>query len=229
MGFNKLVQIAAVAVLVAGCQPRLETEGNGGVSRPIDEQWGQFLAWWPGTYATKVTMETDDENFVANRSLHIRRVELPSFGAEVFYAEWQDADQPESILRQRLYAFEREEDTFRLNLHIFPPDPEFQARTAGAHLDPSKLDGVTPEDMFPLSGCDVFFKWEGSEFTGAMKKGACAFDAPETGVPIYSWSQMRLQADSFSYLDGWYRASDDTIYWQPSSQWFDFRKKAAER
>lgn len=200
-------------------------------AEPSESQWRDFLSWWPGEYDnTRQVMEqqataedTGDVN--THQRLIIQPVEAPAFGDAVFYAEWQAYDDPTNVMRQRFYAMERDGDTFRLNLHIFPPDSAFVARTAGAYKDPSKLDKLTPADMVPLTGCDVFFAPEGaSAFSGAMVKQDCAFDAPGTDVPIYSWSQMRLTPTAFQYLDGWFN-TDGTTYMRLAPDWYVFDKR----
>ena len=221
--------------VVLGCAPteserssedspstKLETPDGG-------EHWERFLSWWPGDYDNLEQVEQiaaqGIESVIGPTALYIRRVELPAFGEDVYYAEWHNPDDPTQIIRQRFYAFENEGSTLRLNLHIFPPDADFSARTAGAYLDPSKLEGLTPEDMFPLPGCDVFFEWQNDEFAGTMKKQSCNFLAPGTEVPIYSWSQMRLRDDAFQYLDGWFHREDDSVYRQLSDRWVAFKKR----
>jgi hypothetical protein len=187
--------------------------------------YARFLGYWPGVYdnLAQVAGQTGATRNQATR-LYIRRVEAPAFGADVYYAEWQDAADPAKVTRQRIYAFSREPSgELRLALHIFSPENKaLVARTIGAHEDPRKLDGVTPADMAGLKGCDVFFRPDGAGFSGAMIKGDCAFPAPD-GTPIYSWSQMKLNADTFSYLDGWFR-TDGTLFQRMSPDWYVFRK-----
>ena len=121
------------------------------------------------------------------------------------------------------FEIDQAEQKLRLNLHIWPADkPEFVARTSGAHLDPRKLSGVTPADMAGLKGCDVYFDAVAAGFSGAMKKGACAFAAPN-GSPIYSWSQMILTPTQFSYLDGWFNL-DGTVFQKFAGDWYVFDK-----
>jgi hypothetical protein len=191
----------------------------------------RFVAIWPGDYDNLAQVRTQADRPASERNtptvLHIRRADLPAFGKETVYAEWLDANDPTKVLRQRIYAFSAEPDgkRFRLGLHIFPTDkPAFTARTAGAWRDPARLAGVTPADMAGLKGCDVLFAAAGKGFTGAMEKGTCAFDAPD-GTPIYSWSQMRISAATFSYLDGWFRR-DGSVYRRLSPDWYVFRKGA---
>lgn len=230
---NKLA-IAALAALLFGCSEAKRDQGEileeaAGSSASVAQDWSRFLEWWPGNYDNLAQVDEiaseGGQTFMPPTALYIRRVDLPSFGDNVFYAEWHNAENPAEILRQRFYAFEQEGSVFRLNLHIFPPDGDFVARTAGAYSDPAKLDGVTPQDMFPLPGCDVFFSWDDGKFSGAMRKQSCNFQAPGTDVAIYSWSQMRLEEGAFEYLDGWFHREDDTVFRQFSDRWIEFKKR----
>ncbi len=197
-------------------------------AQSLEERFTDFASWWPGTYdnAQQVDASNAADGAPMATRLHIRAVDLPAFGEHVVYAEWQALDDPDRVLRQRFYSFEldRERGAARLNLHIFPPAPEFVARTRGAHLDPAKVADLTPADMVPLPGCDVYFTWTGTQFEGAMDKGACAFKVPGTDVDIYSWSQMRRSDNEFAYLDGWFYPNGE-IYQRMSNDWYVFERR----
>jgi hypothetical protein len=197
-----------------------------------DADLKRFLSLWEGDYDNLAQIKAQEASGLAEKDrnqatlLFVRKVNLPAFGSSVFYAEWQLAQDPTKVTRQRIYAFSNDaaERKLRLNLHIWPADnPDFVARTKGAHLDPQKLNGITPADMAQLKGCDVFFDRTINQFEGAMTKGECAFPAPN-GKPIYSWSQMKLTSTQFSYLDGWFNL-DGSVFQKLSSDWYVFDKK----
>jgi len=196
-----------------------------------EAEFMQFLKNWPGTYnnsqqvTEQVSSRLDEEDLNVHLHLNIRRVDLPEFGEHTYYAEWQEFEPPHNVFRQRIYSFVNDGDFLRLDLHIFPFDAEFIERTEGAYADPSRLNGVTPDDMYQLAGCSVYFSFEDERFVGAMKKQSCSFPAPDSGEEIYSWSQMQLEEDSFRYLDGWFRTIDDTIYNYISTDWYVFKKQ----
>ena len=179
---------------------------NAALAQSLESQFATLLSWWPGSYDNGQQRTDGEPGAPAPTRLYIREIDLPAFGDHVVYAEWQTLDDPVRVLRQRFYGFEidRERQALRLNLHIFPPNPDFVARTRGAHENPAKVSDLTPDDMVPLPGCDVYFTWTGDHFAGAMDRGACAFPAPGSDVNIYSWSQMRLTEATFDYLDGWF-------------------------
>lgn len=167
-----------VALTFLGCSAHASDNGL------TATDWQQFLGWWPGVYDNSRQIEAaigpaDDR--LPHMRLYIRHVDIPSFGDNVYYAEWQDFEDPGTVRRQRIYAFENEGEYLRLNLHIFPMDESFGQRTAGAYLDVSKLRDVTPEDMYPLTGCDVYFRSHEGEFVGEMRKRRVNFPRP---IPV---------------------------------------------
>lgn len=189
-----------------------------------------FLKLWPGVYHNLDRVADQEARGVPvkdrNRRqiLHIRKVDLPSFGPEAYYAEWRSTD-TDALMRQRIYAFtwDRARGAIRLGLHIWPADREFAARTERAYLEPILLEGLTPADMAGIPGCDVYFRpSDENEFSGEMDKGTCAFPAPD-GTPIYSWSQMKISRAGFSYLDGWFHP-DGTPYQSFGTEWYAFAK-----
>ena len=200
-------------------------QGTSSRADNLEAQFSRFLSWWPGTYDNQAQVVAAPDTTTAMR-LYLQPMSLPAFGDEVVYGEWQNLEKDGAVMRQRFYSFEidNERQALRLNLHIFPLDPAFAEKTRGAHLDPSRVAGLTTEDMFPLPGCDVFFTWQGDHFAGAMDKGRCAFKAPGTDDDIYSWSQMRLTADSFEYLDGWFNP-DGSVYRVLGENWTVFQRR----
>lgn len=193
----------------------------------LARELARFVELWGGSFDNRRQTERGVGAASANAALRIemRRVHLPAFGEHVFYVEWQELGHPERVVRQRLYVprIDSSERVLRLGLHIWPVDrPEFVERTRGAHLDPSRLAGVTPADMVDLGDCDLRFRRKGRIFEGAMRRGACAFPAPD-GTAIYSWTQMRVAPGRFEYLDGWF-LPDGRSYRAFSRDWYRFTR-----
>lgn len=221
------LMLLPVFAVLAGCQVS-DVRASEPVEVSTDRDFAQFLSYWPGEYSNNAQVAKEARRTADRKREHMRlivkAIDLPSFGEHAFYVEWQEFKNPDKVLRQRIYGFEMDGEEFRLNLHIFPNDKEFVERTSGAHLDPTKLAGVTPDDMAALPGCDVFFRATNDSFAGAMQKQSCRFNAPGTGEPIYSWSQMQLTSQSFQYLDGWFRMDDDSLFRRSMPDWVVFDK-----
>ncbi|MDX2225425.1 MAG: CpcT/CpeT family chromophore lyase [Rhodospirillaceae bacterium] len=222
-------QFVAAAMIVS-------CSADAAVSADATPDFARFVALWPGEYDNLSQVQAQAAAGVPEKErnpamkLFIREVDLPAFGPLAYYAEWRAADGSDKVVRQRIYALQSDaaRGALRLNLHIWPADnPAFVARTTGAHRDPARLAGVTPADMAGLAGCDVFFTADGDGFAGAMDRGACAFPAPD-GTPIYSWSQMRIDAAAFAYLDGWFHP-DGRPYMAFTKDWFRFDRRPAKQ
>ena len=179
-----------------------------------------------GTYANTVQYERQLQLPEAERNKHLRvfvkRVEGSAFGEDAYYVEWQDADAPGKITRQRIYGFERDGAQVVLRLHIFPNEAEFRARTGGAHLDPTKLAGIGPGDMVDLPGCDIYLAPTASGYAGAMALRACKLDYPGLEPDMYSWTQMEISDGRFSYKDSWRSLDDNGVTYALSPSWYVF-------
>jgi hypothetical protein len=106
-----------------------------------------------------------------------RPVELPAFGAYVFYNQEYRTGDPTKIIRQRLVTLELDVavDAIRMKQYFFHDPSGF----TGAHLAPEKLSDLTSEDVWLLPGCDVFWQRSDNIFLGGMAEGTCVFAFPE--------------------------------------------------
>ncbi len=190
----------------------------------------KFLSYWPGEYenSKQVAQQSASNRPSKDRNDHlrifIRRVDVPSFGNDVYYVEWQNPDN-RKLVRQRIYAFEKNDDEYILRLHIFPTDKAFRAKTGGAYLEPWKLNDLKPENMVQLSGCDIYLKRDGDAFVGGMKRGDCIINYTEEDQDrFYSWTRMRITPTSFQYLDGWFH-TDHRPAEEKDRAWYVFEKE----
>ena len=135
-------------------------------------------------------------------------VDLPAFGDHVFYVEqYMDGD-PGKIYRNRLYSFaiNEEEQAIQLTIYSFP-----DAKAAvGAHEDPSKLSGASPETLRTVPGCEVYWTLEGDRFLGEMKEDACRIDSKRLGKTIIIDDDLVLTEDEIWISD---RAVDEDGNW----------------
>jgi hypothetical protein len=109
-------------------------------------------------------------------------VELPVFGDNVFYVEQYIGGDPNNIYRNRIYSFSINEEMEAIQLTIY----SFKDHEAviGAHDDPSKLEGLTMDDVRTLPGCEVFWKKQADNFIGWMPDGACRVPSRRSGKII---------------------------------------------
>jgi hypothetical protein len=176
----------------------------------LDRDLRTFLEWFPGVYDNQEQVYFEEEQGIPEDERHERihhtfaPVDLPAFGENVFYVQQYLDDDPAKIYRQRIYVFtaDYEENAIRLAIHT----PHDVAALVDAHIDPSKLDGLTPEQTRHMPGCDVFWKKRAAEFDGQMKAGECSFVSKRSGKRIIIDDDLVLSQDEIWISD---RAEDE--------------------
>jgi len=154
----------------------------------LDRDMRTFLEWFPGVYDNQEQVYFEVEQGVPEDLRHERihhtfaKVDLPAFGENVFYVQQYLDDDPAKIYRQRIYVFTTDYVENAIRLAIYTPNDV--ASLVDAHLDPSKLESLTPADAVNRPGCDVFWKKRAAEFDGQMKPGACSFVSKRSGKRI---------------------------------------------
>ena len=154
----------------------------------LDKDFHTMMAWFPGVYDNQEQVYFEQEQEVDEALRHERihhvfePVYLPAFGEHVFYVQQHLNDDPAQIYRQRIYAFrpDYDEGAIRLTIHI----PNDVASLVDAHLDPTKLSGLSPEQTRVLPGCDVFWRRQSNHFVGYMTPNACSYVSSESGKRI---------------------------------------------
>ena len=170
----------------------------------LDEQLELFLEWFPGRYDNGLQVERqeaaglpeDQRNY--HRHSIFRRVDLPRFGEITFYAEQYRNHDPAEVYRQRIYVITRdyEEQAIRLRVYV-PHEPE---KLLGAYRDLSLLEGFDPEMTRNWAGCDLLWRWEGDQFRGELKPGACRFKSEAYGEVVLE-EYLILREDEIVFAD----------------------------
>ena len=176
----------------------------------LDKDFRTMMQWFPGVYDNQeqVYFEVEQEVDEALRHERIHHVfepvDLPAFGEHVFYVQQHLNDDPAEIYRQRIYSFQPDYDegAVRLTIHI----PNDVASLVDAHLDPTKLTGLLPEQTRVLPGCDVFWRRQDNHFVGYMQPNACSYVSSESGKRIIFNDDLLLTEDALWISD---RAQDE--------------------
>ena len=176
----------------------------------LDKDFHTMMAWFPGVYDNQEQVYFEQEQEVDEALRHERihhvfePVYLPAFGEHVFYVQQHLNDDPTQIYRQRIYAFrpDYEEGAIRLTIHI----PNDVASLVDAHLDPTKLSGLSPEQTRVLPGCDVFWRRQSNHFVGYMTPNACSYVSSESGKRIIFNDDLLLTEEALWISD---RAQDE--------------------
>lgn len=176
----------------------------------LDRDFKTMMTWFPGEYDNQEQVYFESELDVPEEERHERihhifhPVDLSDFPGETFYVQQYQNDDPADVYRQRIYSFEPDYDENAIRLTIYTPKaPE---ALIDAHLDPTKLDGVTQDDVITRPGCEVFWRREASQFIGFMKEGACSFVSSRSGKKIIINDDLVLSEDAIWISD---RAEDE--------------------
>ncbi|MCH9696000.1 MAG: chromophore lyase CpcT/CpeT [Gammaproteobacteria bacterium] len=202
---RKLMSVLAVLAVATTTM-----EAGADDSAVLDRDMRTFLQWFPGVYDNQEQVYFEVEQGVPEEERHERihhtfaRVELPAFGEHVFYVQQYLDDDPQKIYRQRIYVFtpDYEENSIRLAIHT-PNDVE---ALVDAHLDSSKLEGLTPELARNMPGCDVWWQKQANQFLGYMRAGECSFVSKRSGKRIIIDDDLVLTEDEIWISD---RAEDE--------------------
>ena len=176
----------------------------------LDKDFRTMMQRFPGVYDNQeqVYFEAEQEVDEALRHERIHHVfepvDLPAFGEHVFYVQQHLNDDPAEIYRQRIYTFQPDYDegAVRLTIHI----PNDVASLVDAHLDPTKLTGLLPEQTRVLPGCDVFWRRQDNHFVGYMRPNACSYVSSESGKRIIFNDDLLLTENALWISD---RAEDE--------------------
>jgi hypothetical protein len=183
----------------------------------LDQGLANLARWWPGDWSNESQVTSAHNQALPEAERHrrmdmiVRAVDLPQFGAQVFYAEiFADGD-PAKIVRQRLYAAEidRARGILRVRLFILPDQNRLFPR---AYENTSVLAALKPTDVIVIPGCDLYFQPEPDALLGGMDFGACRYEAfPEfkaQGVAeLISYTRMQIAADRFWNSDALYSSA----------------------
>jgi len=121
-----------------------------------------------------------------------KRVQVPSLGTDVVYAEQHETSPQGPMLWQRLYAFRLDDD---LGMIVMTPyDFSNGQQLKGAYSDPTPLAKMEPAALKQQpNGCVVLWHRGENGFEGVLKPGSCK-DAPGTAPKEVAKSQAGAPA-----------------------------------
>lgn len=169
-----------------------------------------MMQWFEGRFDNfqQTSEEKESKTEFPHERIHsiFARVNLPAVGENVFYVQqYMDGDEAK-IYRQRLYVFtpNKQEKAIELKIYTFPDEKAVR----DAHLDQSKLNGLTLEKLESPKGCEVFWRLNktGDKFEGSMKPNACRIVSKRSGKTLIITDDLFLTKDEIWIND---QAKDD--------------------
>lgn len=158
-----------------------------------------MMKWFEGrfdNYAQTFEEKESKAEFPHERIHSIfSRVNLPAIGENVFYVQqFMDGDETK-IYRQRLYVFtpNKKEKAIELKIYTFADEKT----VLNAHLDKTKLNGLTLDKLESPKGCEVYWRLNkaGDKFEGSMKKDACKVVSKRSGKTLIITDDLFLTKD----------------------------------
>jgi len=200
-------------VILAACAPQTFA------ASALEEDLAQMMQWFSGRFdnywQTRQQESSKEPVEHPNGRIHsiFAPISMPALGKNVFYVQQYAEGDPSNIYRQRLYSFTTnpKEDAIELVIYA-PPDAE---AVIDAHLDPSKLDGLSPNDLKSYPGCEVYWQRQNrgiddDHFIGFTKDGACKVISSRSGKTLLISDTLRLDAKQIWIQD---RAEDTEGNW----------------
>jgi len=179
--------------------------GSAAAKPGLADDFKLFLTWFEGRFDNfaQTNAEKESKAEFPHERIHsiFARVDLPKIGRNVFYVQqFMDGDETK-IYRQRLYVFEisKPEKAIELKIYTFADEKA----VLNAHLDPSKLAGLTLDKLDSPRGCEVYWRLNPArdKFEGSMKPDACRVVSKRSGKTIIISDDLFLTADEIWIRD----------------------------
>ena len=211
---KRTVTTAAVLCLLGSALPAAEPTR-------LEADLAQMLEWFEGRFDNHWQNREEEAADPPVEHPHGRihsifaPVEFPSLGEHVFYVEQFSGGDPTRIYRQRLYTFHADPEAEAVVLTIYAmPEPK---AVVGAHLDPSKLAGLTAEDLTHYPGCEVYWQrvdrgGDDDHFYGKTREGACRVESKRSGRTLIISDDLRLDAGQIWIQDRAVDTEGDWVY-----------------
>ena len=141
----------------------------------------------PGQYDNLAQAQSDPAGEHAAVALLIRPSNSMTVGKIVLFVRETAADDPRRVLAQHIWTFAMDKKARLVQTIYLFKEPE---RWLHAADDPYLLESLLPEDLSPLSGCELIWTKSGSDFTAATKPDACKASAGAEGLLIEQSAEL---------------------------------------
>ncbi|MFK7828794.1 MAG: chromophore lyase CpcT/CpeT [Congregibacter sp.] len=193
-----LVTLASACAPVGTGVSDATTSPSASSSSPtnLEAELALFLAWFAGEFDNNEQVWQQRADGLAGEDLHERihhrfvPIPMPQLGEQVFFVLQTLNDDLEQVYRQRIYSFDVQPEVDAIRLTIYRMQDEERYRNAWQ--DPSLLESLSVDMLSTVSGCEVYWRYNGEFFDGTMTPGACHFTSPRSGKEIYITDTLRL-------------------------------------
>lgn len=169
------------------------------------EDMDEMLSWFPGEYDNdeQVSKQKQDgvaTNLMQRHTHHLfQPVKVNFTEHQTLYAQQYQHYDPEDIYRQRIYAFDIDKDEEAIRLTIYTPKDPPSIRDL--HLNKELQASLTADDFILKPGCEVYWKREGEEYQGYLKKNACNYFSTRYDKQVYLNETLTLSKEALLLHD----------------------------
>lgn len=215
MSVSRILNTCAI-VLIAGCANIASTALADTESDPNARDLLILTDWFEGEFDNEEQLwfERDPRSNTPEDDRHQRvhtihkRMDADQFGEHVFYVEEYSDHDPTNVFRIRIVIFSSDPELGKIRMQQgFFRDVE---GVKGAHTDPEKFTSLTPDDVFFLDTCDVYWTRVADQFEGRMNEKTCVFG--EGDKRRYSVHNLTLSDRKYWREDLTYLVADDSYY-----------------
>jgi len=185
---------------------------------PVDQDLNRLLAWFGGewnnneqVWQQKIDAEDPKITTKVAPTDHLHHIfapiVAPKFGENLFYVQQSRGDDLSKVFRQRIYRFTSDPTEGAIRLDIFTLSDE--KRFVDAHRKPALFTELTPADLNPMPGCEVYWRFDAKEqaFSASMPADRCNFVSTRSGKRIFVNDTLRMTERELWIND---QAKDDT-------------------
>lgn len=198
--------VVALTLSIGGCISTALPDSSSDLTQDLDE----LLAWFPGVYDNHAQIEAErvDDIDTNLRHRHLNHtffpVEIDGIPGRQLYAQQYQHHDPADLYRQRIYAFETDEEENAIRLTIYTPkSPE---QLTDIHLDPNRQSALSPDDFILKPGCEVYWTRGNDQFDGYLEPKACSYYSTRYETQVFLEETLTLRQDALLLND---RGVDD--------------------
>lgn len=208
------VLLIGTAVLACSC-------ANNKALREAD--LGRIAEWLPGAYDNRAQVDSDLAHNVtdvhAPIALDIVAVEANIIGKQTYYVQQSDAMNPQHVLSQQLYSFEKTSDDQAIAQTIYNfKEPD---RWVRGHDRPDIFKSIVPDDLSSTSGCELKWEFVDDRFNGHSSAASCRGVG---GSGARTEVKIELTPTEFKSSERSFDSAGNVISGRRDDPFFEFRK-----
>jgi len=186
--------LALSALALAACERNVDDQAGA-----TDVIMASIEAWVGGTYDNSAQVAEDKANNLAADEIHmamhqiVEPVTIEGIDGLTYFQQLTNDGTTDTLLGVGIYQYrpDPETGTVIMRLHMFNDSEQF----VNAHLNPTKLEGVSLDDVHSTAGCEFYFSKseDGSQLKGVMGEPGCYPISRSMGRKIHHFDELIIR------------------------------------